>query len=210
MPNWRKEDIEVMRRAIKLAASQLGQTSPNPPVGCVIVDADGKLLGEAATGDAGRPHAEEAVLKQLGRLPDNATAYVTLEPCHSRSNGEAGCSSLLISSGVKRVVIAQEDPHPVAKDGIKKLQDAGIAITVGVCEEEAEFLTLGFFNRLKTGVPIVLSSADGIGFDQECLLEADETAADALRRLGEKGCTRVYVRQGSKLETLLISENLLD
>ncbi|RYF88516.1 MAG: riboflavin biosynthesis protein RibD, partial [Caulobacteraceae bacterium] len=101
-------DETHMRRAIALAEAQLGRTAPNPAVGCVIVR-DDLVVGEGATGDGGRPHAEELALSQAGNKAKGATAYVTLEPCGERSGGGASCSSLLIAHGVSRVVVASAD-----------------------------------------------------------------------------------------------------
>ncbi|MDB5492824.1 MAG: ribD, partial [Phenylobacterium sp.] len=84
------DDQTYMRRAIALARAKLGRTAENPAVGCVIVR-DGEIIGEGATGDGGRPHAEEVALDQAGPSARGATAYVTLEPCGARSSGAASC-----------------------------------------------------------------------------------------------------------------------
>ena len=98
------EDLRFMSRALELARAQLGRTSPNPSVGCVIV-ANGAIVGEGATGNGGRPHAEEIALAQAGEGAEGATAYVTLEPCHQRSGGSFSCSQLLLGAGATRVLI---------------------------------------------------------------------------------------------------------
>ena len=96
-------DDAFMRRAIELARLQHGRTGKNPSVGCVLVGTDGVILSEAATGDGGRPHAEQIA---LSALPDDAargaTAYVTLEPCHTRSTDEPSCSQRLVDAGIHR------------------------------------------------------------------------------------------------------------
>ena len=112
-----------MARALALAQAQLGRTSPNPSVGCVIVSNDA-VVGEGATGDGGRPHAEEIALAAARDRVRGATAYVTLEPCNQRSGGSSSCSQLLLAAGVVRVVIACDDPHPLGAHGATRLSDA--------------------------------------------------------------------------------------
>src|SRR5437868_6650144 len=101
-------DEDAMRRAIALARAQLGRTGDNPAVGCVIV-ANGAVVGEGATGDGGRPHAEEQALAMAGDAARGGTAYVTLEPCAERSSGALSCSAMLAQAGVARVVAACRD-----------------------------------------------------------------------------------------------------
>src|SRR5678816_330993 len=101
-------DEDYMRRAIALASANVGGTGENPAVGCVLVR-EGAVVGSAATGEGGRPHAEEAALAAAGDLARGATAYVTLEPCAERSSGAASCSERLAAAGVARVVVACRD-----------------------------------------------------------------------------------------------------
>ena len=190
-------DRLFMQRAISLGRAQLGRTAPNPAVGCVIVK-DEQVLAEAATGDGGRPHAEEAVLTTLGERAQGSTAYVTLEPCHTRSNGDLGCSDRLLFAGVKRVVVALEDPHPTARDGLAKLRAAQIDVIVGVCADEAQELVEGFFSLLNHGRPILRESKSGQGFDAEYNRTAVESPLQALKRMGESGLTRVFIRPEHK------------
>jgi len=135
-----------MRRALDLAELQQGRTGDNPSVGCVILDRDGQRLSEAATGDGGRPHAEQLA---LARLPVGAavggTAYVTLEPCRQRSTDTASCSQRLLEAGLARVVVATRDPHPLGKGGIARLREAGIQVELGVLRDEADKLYQEFF-----------------------------------------------------------------
>ena len=127
-----------MRRAIALASERVGQTAPNPAVGCVLVR-DGEVVGEGATGVGGRPHAEEAALLAGGA--EGATAYVTLEPCGARSGGGVSCAERLVLAGVGAVAIGCEDPSPYASgQGIRLLQAGGVAVAVGVLEAEAKAL----------------------------------------------------------------------
>ncbi len=138
-------DTQFMQRALQVAATMLGQTAPNPAVGCVIVK-DGAIVGEAATAAGGRPHAEEQALAQAGANARGATAYVTLEPCAQRSSGAPSCSDLLLRAGVARVVIAALDPHPLANGiGPARLKAAGITIEQGLLDAEARAQNADFF-----------------------------------------------------------------
>lgn len=119
-------DGDFLTRALALAAAQKGRTAPNPTVGCVIVR-DGVILAEAATGDGGRPHAEEQALRACDA--EGADVFVTLEPCNARSQGGASCTDLLLAARPARVIIACRDPHPLANgQGVARLMAAGIAV----------------------------------------------------------------------------------
>ncbi|MGA0607788.1 deaminase [Phenylobacterium sp. VNQ135] len=137
-------DEDFMRRAIAVARAQLGRTGDNPAVGCVIVR-DGRVVGEGATGDGGRPHAEEVALTRAGEAARGATAYVTLEPCGQRSSGAASCSELLARAGVVRVVVASRDPSVFAAGrGEVRLRASNIAFDQGLLSAEAEDLYVGY------------------------------------------------------------------
>lgn len=133
-------DEEAMRRAIQLARAQVGRTGDNPAVGCVVVQS-GEIVGEGATGDGGRPHAEELALAQAGDRARGAVAYVTLEPCAERSSGGASCSELLARAGVARVVVACADPSVFAAGrGADRLRASDIVFDQGLLGREAEAL----------------------------------------------------------------------
>ena len=138
-----------MRRALDLAALQADRTAPNPSVGCVILDRDGQRLSEAATGDGGRPHAEELA---LSRLPVGAavggTAYVTLEPCRQRSSDRPSCSQRLIEAGLARVIVATLDPHPLGSGGLARLREAGLQVDIGPLRAEADEFYKSFFETV--------------------------------------------------------------
>lgn len=138
-----------MRRALDLARAQLGRTGSNPSVGCVILDRDQTPLSEAATGDGGRPHAEQLA---LSKLPLGAavggTAYITLEPCRQRSTDEPSCSQRLIEAGVARVIIATRDPHPLGSGGIERLLESGLLVDVGILRSEADEFYTDFFTSV--------------------------------------------------------------
>ncbi|MGD9980465.1 MAG: bifunctional diaminohydroxyphosphoribosylaminopyrimidine deaminase/5-amino-6-(5-phosphoribosylamino)uracil reductase RibD [Hyphomonadaceae bacterium] len=138
-------DAAFMQRALTLAAPGVGRTGVNPSVGCVIVK-DGMIVGEGATADGGRPHAEELALEQAGAKAHHATAYVTLEPCAKRSTGAASCADILIQHGVARAVIATGDPHPFAAGvGIERLRAAGVTVDLGLMADEARAQNAAFF-----------------------------------------------------------------
>ncbi len=202
-------DIAWMARAIELARGQLGHTAPNPSVGCIIV-ADNKRVSEGATGDGGRPHAEETAISLAGELARGATAYVSLEPCSERSSGAASCARLLIDAGVARVVFGCADPNPDASDGLVMLTDAGVEVEANVLQDEASRVNCGFFKRLSTGRPWLAIAFDDQSFDGEFDLRPNETFESALDRLGAAGLTRVWVRTGTPLAAQLSARGLVD
>ncbi|WBB69656.1 bifunctional diaminohydroxyphosphoribosylaminopyrimidine deaminase/5-amino-6-(5-phosphoribosylamino)uracil reductase RibD [Micromonospora sp. WMMD812] len=146
---------EAMRRAIELGARGLGTTSPNPVVGCVLLDADGQVVGEGFHAYAGGPHAEIVALAQAGERARGGTAVVTLEPCdHTGRTGP--CSLALVQAGVSRVVIAVPDPNPVASGGAATLRSAGVRVDVGVRGEEAEAGNIAWLTSMRRGWPYVI------------------------------------------------------
>jgi diaminohydroxyphosphoribosylaminopyrimidine deaminase / 5-amino-6-(5-phosphoribosylamino)uracil reductase len=147
-------DLAHMRATLALARRGLGNTWPNPAVGCVIVK-DGRMVSRGWTQPGGRPHAEQLALQRAGSDAAGATAYVTLEPCSVPGRGPA-CTDGLIAAGVARVVASVEDPFPrVAGTGFAKLRAAGIAVEIGLCADEANDINVGFFTRVKHGRPLV-------------------------------------------------------
>lgn len=192
MPGADVDDARFMARALELARGQLGRVAPNPAVGCVIVR-DGAVLAEAATGDGGRPHGEEAALLEAGPAARGATAYVSLEPCAKRTSNTASCASRLIGAGVTRVVIACREPNPDSAHGAAALEAAGITVTFGPMEEDALYINRGFFKRLRTGRPWVTIDAETACHDATLELVEGETPEAALDRLGAAGLTRVRI-----------------
>ncbi|MCZ7563674.1 MAG: bifunctional diaminohydroxyphosphoribosylaminopyrimidine deaminase/5-amino-6-(5-phosphoribosylamino)uracil reductase RibD [Burkholderiales bacterium] len=147
-------DREHMARALDLAGRGLYTTTPNPRVGCVIVR-DATVVGEGWHARAGEPHAEVNALAQAGGRAAGATAYVTLEPC-SHHGRTPPCTAALVAAKVRRVVAALQDPNPkVAGDGLAQLRAAGIEVGVGLLEEAARELNIGFVSRMKRGRPWV-------------------------------------------------------
>ena len=149
-----EHDIRFMQRALDLARKGIGLASPNPAVGCVIVQ-QGQIVGEGFHQYDWRDHAEIIALKTAGEKSRDATAYVTLEPCNF--TGRTGpCSQALLRAGVARVVAATNDPNPkVAGGGANALRAAGLIVDVGLCEPEAQRLNDGFACWIRTGRPFV-------------------------------------------------------
>jgi diaminohydroxyphosphoribosylaminopyrimidine deaminase/5-amino-6-(5-phosphoribosylamino)uracil reductase len=126
----------AMARARELGESVLGTTSPNPPVGAVVLSTDGAVVGEGATSPPGGPHAEVHALRQAGERARGGTAVVTLEPCaHTGRTGP--CADALIEAGIARVVVAVPEPTELAEGGAQRLRDAGIDVELGVEEDAA-------------------------------------------------------------------------
>lgn len=155
-----------MQRCIELAQNGLGTTYPNPLVGSVIVH-DGKIIGEGWHRKPGEPHAEVNAVNSVAdkSLIADATLYVNLEPC-SHFGRTPPCSEMIISNRIKRVVVGSVDPNPVvAGRGIKKLQDQGISVLVGVLAEECDVLNRRFFTFHTKHRPYIIlkwaQSADG-------------------------------------------------
>ncbi|MCY0964767.1 bifunctional diaminohydroxyphosphoribosylaminopyrimidine deaminase/5-amino-6-(5-phosphoribosylamino)uracil reductase RibD [Parathalassolituus penaei] len=143
-----------MARALQLAARGIYSTSPNPRVGCVIVN-NGEIVGEGWHQKAGEPHAEVHALRMAGERARGATAYVTLEPC-SHYGRTPPCALGLINAGVARVVGACSDPNPqVAGKGFAMLRDAGIEVIESCMSAQAETINSGFMKRMRTGLPLV-------------------------------------------------------
>lgn len=159
-------DERYMRRALELARLGAGHTSPNPMVGCVVVH-KGQIIGEGWHRKYGGPHAEVnaiAAVADKSLLP-KSRVYVTLEPC-SHYGKTPPCADLLISHGVKDVVICNTDPNPlVAGQGIRKLFEAGAMVKVGVLEDEGLELNKRFFTFHSQKRPFILlkwaETADG-------------------------------------------------
>lgn len=147
-------DESHMAHALRLAARGLGQTWPNPAVGCVILNG-GRVVGRGWTQPGGRPHAETMALAQAGALAQGATAYVTLEPC-AHYGHTPPCAAALIAAGVARVVSALTDPDPrVAGRGHAMLRAAGIAVTEDILADQAFAANAGFLKRVTQGLPLV-------------------------------------------------------
>jgi diaminohydroxyphosphoribosylaminopyrimidine deaminase/5-amino-6-(5-phosphoribosylamino)uracil reductase len=143
-----------MGAALNLARRGLGNTWPNPAVGCVIVK-NNKVVGRGWTKPGGRPHAETEALKNAGYEALGSTAYVTLEPCNHHGKTPP-CTEALICAGVRKVVIASLDPDKrVSGSGLKRLEDAGIVVDLGMARSEANKINQGYFLRVKNSRPFI-------------------------------------------------------
>jgi len=149
-------DEQFMQRALELAARGQGSVEPNPMVGCVIVQ-DGRIVGEGWHERFGGPHAEVNAIGATGERTRGATMYVTLEPCCHQGKTPP-CSPAVIQSGVKRVVIAQRDPHArVDGGGLKELREAGLEVELGILEQQAKWLTAPYLKLIEKGHPWVIA-----------------------------------------------------
>ncbi len=162
-------ESNFMRRALELAQQGLFRTSPNPRVGCVIVNASGTVLGEGSTQPAGQAHAEIMALRDAhgrGLSVEGATAYVTLEPCSH--HGRTGpCCDALADAGLSKVFASITDPNPmVAGQGVSRLRERGVEVDVGLESQASRELNLGFFSRMIRRRPWVrmkaAASLDGL------------------------------------------------
>jgi diaminohydroxyphosphoribosylaminopyrimidine deaminase / 5-amino-6-(5-phosphoribosylamino)uracil reductase len=148
-------EVDAMRRAVALAARGTGGTSPNPVVGCVVLDAEGAVAGEGWHRSAGGPHAEAHALGAAGERARGGTAVVTLEPCdHVGRTGP--CSQALITAGIARVVYAVPDPTGTAGGGARTLAAGGIDVEGGLLSGEAERVNEAWLTAVRLGRPFVL------------------------------------------------------
>lgn len=148
-----------MKRALTLARRGVGKTSPNPAVGCVIVQ-NNAIVGEGWHKKAGTPHAEVHALRQAGEKARGAEVYVTLEPC-SHFGKTPPCADALVAAGVSAVFVGMIDPNPhVSGKGVKILRAAGIEVVSGVLQDECISINRPFIKHISTGMPyLILKSA---------------------------------------------------
>ncbi len=149
-------DEAHMALAVQLAQTVRTKTSPNPWVGCVIVDQSGEIVGEGATSAYGGPHAETAALAAAGDRARGATAYVTLEPC-AHQGKTPPCTRALIAAGVSKVVVGIRDPDPkVAGAGLQALKAAGVAVSTGTLAGVVSDQLRPYLVQRSTGRPYVV------------------------------------------------------
>lgn len=145
-----------MAYALSMAELARGYTSPNPAVGAVLVQ-DGIVVGMGHTQPPGSAHAEVMAINQAGDMAKGASMYVSLEPCchHGKT---PPCTEAIINSGISEVHVAIKDPNPkVSGKGIKRLEDAGIKITVGEHAQRATEINEGYFKYIQTGIPFIIA-----------------------------------------------------
>ena len=209
MEDAARRDEAFMARALELARARLGRTAPNPAVGCILVKG-AEVIAEAATGEGGRPHAEEAALAAAGERARGAVAYVSLEPCSARSGGGLSCAGRLIAAGVAEVVYACAEPHAASAGGGALLAAAGVAVRWGVREADARRLNCGFFKRIASGRPWLAIDPVATGYDAEFQARPGEALEATLGRLGAEGWTRVRVAPESSQRRALEAAGLVD
>jgi len=152
-------DAMLMEKALDLARAGIGQVSPNPAVGAVIVDAQGRVLGTGTYTYQDVKHAEIRALEQAGESARGATLYINLEPCSHQGRTPA-CADALVLAGIARVVAAMKDHNPlVSGEGFAKLRAAGIHVDVGIRKEEAQRLNEAFAQYIRRKVPLVTLKA---------------------------------------------------
>ncbi|HIG89034.1 bifunctional diaminohydroxyphosphoribosylaminopyrimidine deaminase/5-amino-6-(5-phosphoribosylamino)uracil reductase RibD [Candidatus Thioglobus sp.] len=149
-----KNDSHYMAIALKLASKGIYGVKSNPMVGCVIVK-DDKIIAKGHHKTFGEAHAEINALKQIDHQANEATLFITLEPC-SHQGKTPPCAQAIIDSGAKKVIIAMLDPNPlVSSKGVSMLENAGIEVLIGLMENEALELNRGFVKRMQIGRPFV-------------------------------------------------------
>lgn len=178
----------AMHRALALAETVRGRTSPNPPVGAVILTPDGLPAGEGATAPAGGAHAEVRALQAAGGAARGATAVVTLEPCgHTGRTGP--CVDALLEAGVAKVIYAVDDPNPAAAGGAQRLREAGLTVVAGLDEIVASAAALRpWLHAVRTGRPFVT-------WKYAATLDGRIAAADLSSRWISSAAARVDVHE---------------
>src|SRR6266550_5168807 len=152
---WAEADHRFLRSALVLAAQGVGQVSPGPLVGCVIVSPAGEIVGEGFYVYQKLKHAETYALEQAGDRARGATAYVSLEP-HAHHGRTPPCTDALINAGISRVISPIEDPNPkVSGKGFTHLRAAGVAVSVGLLAREARQLNEKYLHFMAVGRPFV-------------------------------------------------------
>jgi diaminohydroxyphosphoribosylaminopyrimidine deaminase/5-amino-6-(5-phosphoribosylamino)uracil reductase len=147
-------EVAAMRRAIALSAAGLGTTSPNPPVGCVLLDPQDRIVGEGYHERKGEAHAEAQALAAAGTLAADATAVVTLEPCNHQGRTPS-CRQSLVDAGIRRVVIAVIDPTSRGEGGVVELRRAGVDVETDVLADEARTVLGDWLAGLQTRRPVI-------------------------------------------------------
>ena len=155
----RERDEAFLRRALELARHGVGLTSPNPCVGAVLVDSEGRVAGEGSHTFAGIKHAEVLALEQAGDKARGGILYVNLEPC-SHQGRTGPCADAIIAAGVRRVVACMQDPNPlVSGKGFERLRNAEVSVASGILEEDAKGLNEAFAKYIRQHAPLVTLKA---------------------------------------------------
>jgi diaminohydroxyphosphoribosylaminopyrimidine deaminase/5-amino-6-(5-phosphoribosylamino)uracil reductase len=198
MLNAEADDSHFMRKAMALAERGRGRTSPNPIVGALVVDDEGVIVGRGAHEVAGGPHAEVIALAAAGTRARGATLYCTLEPC-SHTGRTGPCAPRVVEAGIRRAVIAIEDPNPLVHGGgLAHLRASGVEVVVGVERKAAERQNEVFLTTMRLGRPYVILKA---------ALSVDGRLAAApgvrTRLTGAKANRRVH-RQRAEIDAIAV------
>ena len=187
-----------MRKALALAERGRGRTSPNPIVGALVVDENGVIVGRGAHEVAGGPHAEVLALQDAGGRANGATLYCTLEPC-SHTGRTGPCAPLVADAGIRRAIIALEDPNPLVNgSGLAYLRRRGIDVEVGTLRERAQAQNETFLTVMRRGRPFVILKA-AVSLD-------GKIAAGPGRRTALTGpsANRVIHRQRAEVDAIAV------
>jgi len=182
-----KDEKKWMKIALSLAKKGEGKVSPNPMVGAVLVK-DGQMVGKGYHRYFGGPHAEIEAINQAKEKAKGSTLFVSLEPC-SHFGKTPPCTQTIIKTNIKKVVAATIDPNPLNKGkGIKTLEEVGIEVKVGVCEQEAKKVNQSFFKLVQEKIPFVIIKA-AISLDGKIATSTNESkwiTGERARLLGKK------------------------
>jgi diaminohydroxyphosphoribosylaminopyrimidine deaminase / 5-amino-6-(5-phosphoribosylamino)uracil reductase len=190
----------AMRRALGLAATPGVPAGPNPRVGCVLLDDDGRTVAEGHHRGAGTAHAEADALTRAGDRARGTTAVVTLEPCNHTGRTEP-CSEALVAAGVRRVVFAQRDPNPAAAGGADRLRAAGIDVEEGLLVGEARDLNRVWTFAVEHGRPFVT-------WKLATTLDGRSAAADGTSRWVSSAAARLDThRLRARCDVMLVGTN---
>jgi len=189
-------EAAAMRRAIALSAAGIGTTSPNPPVGCVLLSPVGRIVGEGYHERKGEAHAEAQALAAAGPLAAGATAVVTLEPCNHQGRTPP-CRQALIDAGIRRAVVAVIDPTSRGEGGVAELRRAGVDVETGLLVGEAEIVLGDWLAGLRNRRPVItwpyLITCHGFGQLPPDTSEARQLRLNADAVLGADGTIREAV-----------------
>jgi diaminohydroxyphosphoribosylaminopyrimidine deaminase / 5-amino-6-(5-phosphoribosylamino)uracil reductase len=202
-PETTLTDADYMSTALILAERGRGRTSPNPMVGALVVDEEGVIVGRGWHEFAGGPHAEVHALRTAGSRARHATLYCTLEPC-CHTGRTAPCAPQIVEAGIRRVVVAVEDPNPlVAGKGIDHLQARGVDVVIGVRRERAEQLNRPFFTRMTRRRPFVTVKI-ALSLDARVAAAAGERT-----RLTGEAAQRLVHRERAEVDAIAVGSGTI-
>lgn len=193
-----QRDLELLHKAARLAIRGHGGAEPNPMVGCVITNSDGAVSGSGFHQTCGKAHAEINAIQSAGVETRGGTAYITLEPCNHQGKTPP-CTQALVESGIERIVIGVEDPHPKAGGGAAFLERSGLDVTI-VNDALCHDLIAPFVHRLQTGMPWVIckwaQTIDG------CI-----EPSDGSRWISSQASLRMVHRERGRVDAIVVGAN---